>query len=157
METEIKIDYLANHIEFVPVIGEWFYNEWKRYYVSKTKDDIIKSIKERNNINCLPLCIVAFRDDKPIGTATLKLNEMPGKAQYNPWLAGVYVEESSRSRGIGRMLVERVLAESKRFGCQTIYLWTPTAMKYYEAMGWEPVEESFYLVDKIQIMKYTFP
>lgn len=156
MNEEIKIDYLANHLEYSSVIGEWYYNEWQRYYAAETKDNIIDGVKKRANTQYLPLTLVAIYNDKLVGTVCLKHDDLSLREDLSPWLAGVYVDENFRSRGIGKMLVERALNESKRFGYRTIYLWTPAARAYYESMGWEWMEEVFYLTDKVQIMKYTF-
>ena len=56
-----------------------------------------------------PLTLVAFKDEKPVGIAALKIREMEIHPQYQHWLGSVYVKENWRKMGIGSTLVKAVI------------------------------------------------
>jgi len=70
-----------------------------------------------------------------------------GVAGYEPYgknalLRSVAVDKGSRNRGHGRTLVEAALAEAKKQGIRTIYLFTETAEAYFKRLGFEPVDRN---------------
>src|ERR1700734_1134494 len=53
---------------------------------------------------------VLFNYDKPVGTASLAHDDLESRRDLTPWLAGVFVEPSSRGRGYATALVRQVEA-----------------------------------------------
>ena len=57
------------------------------------------------------------------------------------FMEDVFVEESHRSRGVGRLLVEAVIAEAKSQGCYKLVCTArstkPEVHKYYEKFGFK--------------------
>jgi amino-acid N-acetyltransferase len=58
----------------------------------------------------------------------------------NALLRSVAVRPAWRARGVGRELVERVVAEAERRGVRGLYLLTMTAEHYFPRFGFERVE-----------------
>ena len=57
-------------------------------------------------------------------------------------LRSLAISESSRSSGVGRALVEALLASARRDGLRALYLLTTTAERYFPRFGFEPVPRS---------------
>jgi amino-acid N-acetyltransferase len=55
-------------------------------------------------------------------------------------LRSVAVETASRRQGYGQVLVETVLADARKLGVHTVYLFTETAEPYFKRLGFEAVD-----------------
>ena len=55
------------------------------------------------------------------------------------WLADVFIDESYRGRGLGKWLVEMILAHPDLQGLRRILLATKDAHKLYEQCGFSPI------------------
>ena len=84
---------------------------------------------------CIENFIIAV-DDKGswVGVAGY---EMYGRSAL---LRSVAVEKGSRNLGHGRALVEAVLAETRKQGVRTVYLFTESAEQYFKRLGFDPAE-----------------
>jgi GNAT superfamily N-acetyltransferase len=140
----MHIDYLADHEELIPLVARWSFEEWSYLHPEKPLEDITKSFSQRTNRNRLPICLVAFEDEKPVGMASLKPTDLPARRDLSPWLAGVYVLEAFRGRGIGSELVRKVECKAWGLGYEKLYLFTPDAEEFYKRMDWEVFEENEY-------------
>jgi len=79
----------------------------------------------------LPTFVVAEHDGKLVGAAGL---ELCGK---DALLRSVVVAPEWQSRGLGRELVDRVIAEGEARRLRALYLLTTTAEQYFPAFGFE--------------------
>jgi GNAT superfamily N-acetyltransferase len=76
----------------------------------------------------------------PAGTCLFVRKEIEPRHDVSPWLAGLYVAPEFRKRSIGSQLVRAVEAHAHKVECRQIYLYTPDAEGYYEALGWQVVD-----------------
>lgn len=81
----------------------------------------------------LPGFIVAEADDAIVGTAALEV------CRGNALLRSVAVAPEWRSRGLGRALVTRVIADAEARGIRALYLLTTTAEHYFPSFGFRKV------------------
>lgn len=81
----------------------------------------------------LPTFVVAESGDELVGVAGLEA------CRDNALLRSVAVADGWRSRGVGRALVERVIAEAESRGIHALYLLTTTAERYFPSFGFRPV------------------
>ena len=81
----------------------------------------------------LPGFVVAESDGVIVGTAALEA------CCDNALLRSVAVAPDWRSRGLGRALVNRVIAEAEARGIRALYLLTMTAEHYFPSFGFQPV------------------
>lgn len=81
----------------------------------------------------LPTFVVAEYNGKLVGAAGL---ELCGK---DALLRSVVVAPEWRSRGLGRELVELVIAEGEARRLRALYLLTTTAEQYFPAFGFERI------------------
>jgi N-acetylglutamate synthase-like GNAT family acetyltransferase len=99
------------------------------------------------------LAVVAQRAGIPIGAACLFSDDsLPGFEHLTPWLAAVYVAEESRRQGVGRALVERIVAEARRLGHAQLYLWTGSEAGWYERQGWQRIAATTFFGQPIDVM-----
>jgi GNAT superfamily N-acetyltransferase len=82
---------------------------------------------------------VLFDQDKPVGTASLAHDDLESRRDLTPWLAGVFVEPSSRGRGYATALVRQVEAFASSALVTTLWLYTWTAEPLYRRLGWHRV------------------
>ena len=74
--------------------------------------------------------------DQPVGTASLRLDDLPDRPDLSPWLAGVYVVPEHRNKGIASALCKRIAAEASRLGIVQLYLCTEDQENLYRKLGW---------------------
>ena len=86
--------------------------------------------------DCIDRFIVAKEDGKIVGCIGLELYE------ESALLRSAAVADGLKGRGIGRMLVNEILAEAEREGAHALYLLTTTAENYFPAFGFERIERS---------------
>jgi len=86
--------------------------------------------------DALPSFVVAEHDGALVGVAGL---EPCGRHAV---LRSVAVEPTWRSRGLGRALVQRMIAEAERRGCPALYLLTTTAERYFPSFGFHEVSRA---------------
>lgn len=81
----------------------------------------------------LPTFIVAESAGDLVGVAGLEV------CCDNALLRSVAVADAWRSRGVGRALVERVIAEAESRGIHALYLLTTTAERYFPSFGFRTI------------------
>jgi GNAT superfamily N-acetyltransferase len=154
---DIELAFLADCSEFIPIIKEWYYSEWKDFLEEQSIEFVENLLKSRCNSDSLPLCIVAMHNDRPIGTASLKASDMHIRKELSPWLAGLYVEEKCRSLGIGSLLVQAIEKIASQHGFEKIFLYTPGASNFYQRLGWISHESVKYMDHDVTIMMKELP
>jgi predicted N-acetyltransferase YhbS len=136
--------YLADRPDLVPVLVDWFYEEWGRKNPVISRARIGRNLGERLNKDRVPLTIVLLRDSQPIASASLKIREMETHPQYLLWLGGVYVHPEYRKQGIGSRLVEYTAGEAQKHKVNNLYLYTRSHERFYSRLGWQVIERSIY-------------
>ena len=81
----------------------------------------------------LPGFVVAESDGAIVGTAALEV------CCDNALLRSVAVAPEWRSRGLGRALVTRVIADAEARGLRALYLLTTTAERYFPSFGFHQI------------------
>jgi GNAT superfamily N-acetyltransferase len=151
---DIQIDYLVNHQEWIEPLALVSYDLWTSVYAAtgRTLDDAIQSYRDRARIGSIPLAFVALVSDHVVGAVSLKPSDIDIRPDFSPWLGGLYVDPEYRRRGIGSLLIEKVIQEAEELGFSELYLWTPSAESLYAKHGWRPIEELEYCGLGVQIM-----
>ncbi len=133
-----SIHYLADFPHYLPIIAFWNYREW---HVGKQPfDEIIARYGERMQIDKVPSTLIAIEDTMPVGSVTIKLNDLTERPDLNPWLASLYVLGDYRGRDIGRQLLRAGERSAYNAGVGRLYLFTHTAAGLYEKEGWTYME-----------------
>jgi GNAT superfamily N-acetyltransferase len=87
------------------------------------------------------LCFGIYDNDKqtlPSGRQVGYARMITDKATFG-WLADVFIDEGYRGRGLGKWLVDMILAHPDLQGLRRILLATKDAHKLYEHSGFSPI------------------
>lgn len=148
-----KIECLADHKEFIPILARWMHEEWGYLYPEHTFEIRKGLIAERANKDRIPLTLVAIEDDEPVGTVCLMVSDMDTRPELTPWLASLYVEKSRRREGIGAKLVMAIETEAAKLGVEKLYLFTPNSENFYAGLGWSVRERTEYRGCFVSVME----
>jgi len=150
----MQIELLADHPEFIPLLAEWHYREWSYLRPGESIEERITRLREYCGRREMPITYIACSETKLLGSAMLLPHDMDTRMQYSPWLAGVFVDPNERGCGIGRILTLHVMREAEARGFPKLYLYTPSAEKFYLKLGWTVVERTCYCDTDVTIMVY---
>ena len=90
------------------------------------------------------VALVAKRNGVAVGTCLLVPSEIEPNHDVSPWLAGLFVAPEHRTRGAGRALVRAIEQQARLRGFARLFLYTIDAAGFYEKLGWEVVERTFW-------------
>jgi len=150
----MKIDYLAAHPEFIPVLSQWFLREWRDFYGDKSWETVAETFYERLNRSKIPLSLIAFEDGRLFGTISLLEESITTHKHLTPWLGALYVSEEQRRHGIGKQLIEAGLGEAAKLEIEKVFIGIRKAEDYYTKIGWKLVERTNFYDEEISIMRF---
>lgn len=152
----MHLEYLADYKHFIPIITNWFYDEWKHLNPSRTKEEVIKTIKTQLNKDELPTIFIGLDNfEQLIGTVSLRTVEMENFKHLSPWLSSLYVPVEKRRQGIGTLLIKKLLEKANEYKIETMYLFTEKSEDWYAQMGWETFKKVMHRGYPATIMKIT--
>ncbi len=140
MSSEIRIGYLVDHPEALPVLERLFQTEWPAYYGPAGPGNAIQDLAAYSNRAGLPVGVVAFSGSEPCGVAALKADSIATHTHLGPWIGGGMVAPHLRRRGIGARLVAALEAVARDLGFRTVYAGTSTADSLLVRGGWQFIE-----------------
>jgi len=148
----MKIEYLADHPEFMETVATWRYKEFiEGIRLGISYEQVLAAVKNCK-ISEFPICLAAIEDGVCAGTVSIVHNDLRYR-DYTPWLASLYVDPAYRNRKIGERLIERVKDIAREMGYGELYLRTEHASGYYRKLGgWafvESCEDEFGLVPDV--------
>lgn len=150
----MKLDYLANHEQAIPIIADWYYREWGHLKDGNTIDKVTVKLKNYLNKDKIPLIILAIEDADILGVSQLKYHEMDIYPEKEHWLGGVYVSEKHRGNKIAEKIIEKVVSDALSFGVYTLYLQTERLDGgLYSRLGWQPLKQVNYRGLDVLVMK----
>jgi Acetyltransferase (GNAT) family. len=149
----MKIEYLAYHTDFIPTLSRWFMESSPDYYRDKTLEDVAATFAPRLNRGRIPLVLVAFEDEEPLGTVSLLEESISTHTHLTPWLAGLHVAKSRRHQGIATKLIEALIQEAAAINIKTLYIGISRAEDFYSARGWQTVDKIVYYDKPLTIMQ----
>ncbi len=133
-----EIHYLKDYPSYMPIVAFWNYREW--HLGKQPFDEIIARYQSRLQKDKVPTTLIAIEDTMPVGSVSIKLNDLVERPDLNPWLASLYVLPDYRGRDIGRQLLQAGEASALAAGVGRLYLFTHTAAGLYEKEGWTFME-----------------
>ena len=136
----IEFAFLADHLEAIPLIAKWYFDEWGHLAQGETIQDTRNRVEDYLNRDEIPFILVAMTGNDLVGAAQLKYREMaemfPDKEH---WLGGVYVATDYRGQGYGSRMAEQIAKMAPRYGVETLYLQTEALDGgIYARLGWKP-------------------
>ena len=137
---DIKIINLLDDIESLEEVSEWIYEEWEKKYNRKLEDIIYRS-KHSLNRDDIPQMYIAKHDDEVVGCVSIWRCDLKSRQDLYPWMAALFVKKEYRNQGIGKLLQEKVIEETRKMNYKNIYLITEHE-NYYERTGWKFIEKA---------------
>lgn len=151
----MRIEYLGDQPSALPTLARWQHKEWGYLRPGDTLEKRTARLAGMANRDRIPLTVVALDGEEVLGSASLIEHDMETRMELTPWLAGVFVGEGYRRRGIGAELVRRIMTEAQKFKVPLLYLYTVHSEKFYAALGWKLEERTSYREQDVVIMTYT--
>ncbi len=147
-----ELRYLPADPALVEIIAGWHQETWG-HLTGRSHAERIQEFDEQLASDRIPLTVVAFAAGRPVGSASLLVEDMDTHPDWTPWLASVFVLPEFRRRGIGERLCRRIVAEARRLGVPRLYLFTPDKAPFYEKMGWQALAEEPYRGESVTTMR----
>jgi GNAT superfamily N-acetyltransferase len=150
----MKLGLLGHNKEAIPIIAEWYYNEWGNLPEGNSIEKARQNLQAYLNTDKIPLMVIAKNRNEILGTAQLKFREMSIYHDKEHWLGGVYVSENHRGKRIAEKIILEVISIAKKLAVKKLYLQTEELSGgLYARMGWEPVEKVNYRANTVLVME----
>ena len=133
----ITIGFLADHLDTIPTLANWFRDQWIEYYADMSQAEMEQDFLEDASRDRLPIRLVAFESSELAGTIILRENGTGMPPEFQPELGGLYVVASHRSHGIATELIRAGMQLARAQGYETVYATTASAAGILERLGWE--------------------
>jgi GNAT superfamily N-acetyltransferase len=141
MPSIVRVESLAQHRGYLPLVSEWFIAEWPSWYGPGGPGNVVEDLAEfAASEDQVPLGLLAFEHDKPVGSGALKVASIPSHSHLSPWAAAGYVLPGHRGRGIGAALLKALVTKASDLGFEHVYCGTSTAINLLTRAGWVPIE-----------------
>jgi GNAT superfamily N-acetyltransferase len=148
----MRIDFLANHLDLIPDLAKLHFEEWSYLRPEESLEGRTQRLRD-SCARTIPTVFIALsNDDELFGSAMLVRNDLLSYPQLTPWLAGVYVKDAYRGRGIAKALTERVIIQAKSQGFNELFLYSPDSESLYERLGWSVIERHLYNGTEVSVM-----
>ena len=150
----MKFEYLADNKNLIPIIANWYFEEWGYLTKGKTLDNEIENLQVYLNKDRIPFILLAIDNNELLGAAQLKYHEMSIYPDKDHWLGGVYVSKKHRGNGVARKIIQELLLIAKKMNVKTLYLQTQNLNGgLYSKMGWLPIEQVNYRNIDVLVME----
>jgi N-acetylglutamate synthase-like GNAT family acetyltransferase len=148
----MKIEYLADRMDCVPVIAKLIHDEWGFLRPNLAVEKRIADIERWGVKRKIPTAFVALSDDRAVGCAALIAHDMDTRMDLSPWLASVIVVPEYRKQRIASALVRRIAEEARTLAVTTLYLYTDKSESLYAGLGWTSIERTVHRGLEVVIM-----
>jgi GNAT superfamily N-acetyltransferase len=122
---------------FVPQLADLFAVEWPEWAATVSREELESGFACAPEPAKLPVVLVAFEEDRLLGTIALRHWFGDAPMAETPWVRGLYVVPEARGKRVGPGLIEAVEEEAKRRGYQSIHAATTRIESYLVKQGWE--------------------
>lgn len=153
----LRYQFLYDRPDEIQTVIRWWNTVWSDRLGPDLKG-VEKQLAKSLSKTELPIHLLAYLDEAPIGTAALKYREM--EALYPDcyyWLGSVFVDPGHRGSKVASQLTMKVISLAKDRGLPHLYLQTANLNGgLYTSLGWEPVEHFFYNNEESLLMLNKF-
>ena len=133
----ITIRFLADHLETIPTLANWFRAQWPDYHAGMSEEELEQDFLEDASRDRFPIRLIAFEFSELAGTIILRDSNTEMLPEFQPELGGLYVVESHRNQGIATELVRAGMQVARVQGYDTVFATTVAAAGILERLGWE--------------------
>ena len=126
----MEIVRISDRVELKEQAARWFAEKWGNPY-----ELYLASIEESFGA-AVPSWYVCLDGDRIAAGMGVIENDFHDRKDLTPNVCAVYTDEEYRGRGLAGRLLDRVCADMKAQGIDTLYLLT-NHVGFYERYGWE--------------------
>lgn len=152
----MQISTLKDKPQHLLPLAQWHHAEWSYLNPDRSLDERVKEMQEDLQGKAIPTTFVAEDKGELLGSACILAEDMSSHPELSPWLASVYVADKHRKKGIGSVLVKRVMQHAQDNGIKRLYLYTPDQAQLYARLGWQVFSEERYNGTPVTIMSIDF-
>ncbi len=135
----------------LPVIAGWYASEWSD---PTHEERILGSLRDRLAHKKIYAMKVVRDGERLAAVACLQDRDMGDRhPAFSPWLAGVYVEQEYRHKGIGLLLSKAIVQEARNQDFELCYLFTDKMEVWYREQGWQLLGRETYKDKQVAVMK----
>ncbi|SDM27338.1 Acetyltransferase (GNAT) family protein [Modicisalibacter muralis] len=149
LTTIVPLTPASPHLE---TVATWQHEAWGHLNTALSFEGRCDEVRSECGQGGVPQVFVAMAGDRPVGTASLTVDDMESRPELTPWLASVFVLPAWRGQGIASRLVRRVEQEAHEAGIETLYLYTPDQQALYRRLGWVEREGMSYRGEDVSVM-----
>lgn len=141
-----RVALLADNVQVIPTLADWYRAEWAPYYGAGGPGDARRDLESRSRRDGMPIGLVAMKGGDVQGTAALGSDEATG---LSPSVVGLLVGPGHRGQGIGSLLVEATADLACELGLERIYLSTTVLGDLLERLGWQEYGDIAFLNEEV--------
>lgn len=139
---DIEVRYLVEVPTALPILAQWFKEEWGPYYGPTGTGNAEADLKASCQRDELPIGFVAVsNEDEVLGTIALKSSSI-SHHHLGPWAAAFLVGKDHRRRGVGYTLIAHLEDVARRLGFESVYMSTDGATSIVERRGWRQFDKA---------------
>ncbi len=138
----MKVSFLADHREALPILMDWYRSEWEPYYGVNGPGNAQADLESRCNYEKIPIGLVAMEGDQVCGTIAL---DQDAATNLTPSIVGLLVGRTHRRKGIGTALIKSAETLARQLGHKHVYMSTTAPGDLLERRGWRKLKEVVFL------------
>ena len=137
---KMRIVSLRENPEYQATAIHYLQQSWPSVWPIIYEDCVTHSINARND---LPQWYLLEDDNNIIGCAGLITNDFISRGDLYPWICALFIDEKYRGKAYGKLLLEKAMEDTKKFGYDYLYLSTEH-IGYYEKYGFEYIGQGYH-------------
>ena len=130
---EIKIVNLAERLEYLDEVSEWFWHVWGG---GQTLENMHYTTVHTTQRDKVPLTYIALSGERRVGTVSLWMHDLRCRQDLFPWLTNLYVREDIQDQGVDKLLQDQMMVEALQLGYKDVFTISTTDYEYFEKTGW---------------------
>ena len=150
----LRIEPLSRHRERIAEVAALLHAEWSALPPWRERAQIEARLARSDDEDGLPHTSVALtKSGALLGTASIKLDELPIARGPTYWLGEVFISPAHRGRHIGSALIAHCITFARRHGLPALHLYTPDQQALYHRFGWRHWREAEVNGERVTVMQ----
>lgn len=153
----LHYQYLVDQPQECRRVVSWWDTVWSDL-IGPNLDQVETQLRQSLSKTQLPIHLLAYQDNVPVGSAALKQQELDSLyPDCHYWLGSVFVDESYRGAKIASEISLKIIELAQDRGLPHLYLQTANLSGgLYADLGWKPIERFWFNDEEALLMLNTF-